>query len=178
MEDIVLQVQVAEIPEEGLRVDVEDHSWFPDREVTRRGDLQASVFFSHQSERILVSGTISVTIVLVCDRCLEEFIFPSEIDFQLAVELERTDQTLTLADHECDRNEMDVIFIEEPVIDIGDILYQQVILSLPQKALCMSDCRGVCGNCSVDLNREECHCRTDDGKSPFSVLEQLLKEKK
>jgi uncharacterized protein len=172
-----LKVQVADIPEEGLRVDVDDSSWLPDREFARRDDFQASIFFSRLAGRVMVSGSISVTIVLECDRCLEEFGFPEKIDFQLVVEQEE-DPAQALADHEIDRNEMDVIFLAEPVIDIDDILYQQVVLALPQKSLCRSDCRGVCGNCGADLNREECRCRMDDGGSPFSVLDQLLKEKK
>jgi len=178
MEDIVLRVQVAEIPEEGLQVDVGKNSWFPDSEFTRRDDLQANVFLSRRAGRILVSGSISVTIVLACDRCLEKFGYPMEIDFQLAVELAGKDQTLALAEHECDRNEMDVVFLDEPVIDISDILYQQVVLGVPQKSLCRNDCRGFCGNCGADLNKNECHCRMDDDGSPFNVLGQLLKEKK
>ncbi len=174
----MLKVQVADIPEEGLRVDVDDCSWFPEREFTLRDDFRASIRFSHLDGRIMISGSISVTFVLGCDRCLAEFEFPEKIDFQLAVEPEKEDQALALADHEIDRNEMDVIFLTEPVIDVDDILYQQVVLAVPQKSLCRSNCRGVCGNCGADLNREECRCRMDDGGSPFSVLEQLLKEKK
>jgi uncharacterized protein len=174
----MLKVQVADIPEEGLRVDVDDCSCFPEREFARLDDFKASIFFSRLAGRVMVSGSISVSIVLECDRCLEEFALPEKIDFKLALELEKEDQTLTLADHEIDRKEMDVIFLTEPVIDVDDMLYQQVVLALPQKSLCRSDCRGVCGNCGADLNREECRCRMDDGGSPFSVLEQLLKEKK
>ena len=174
----MLKVQVADIPEEGLRVDVNDCSWFPDLEFARRDDLQVIIFFSRLANRVMISGSISVTIVLECDRCLEEFEFPEKIDFQLAVELEKEDPALDIADHEIDRNEMDVIFLPEPVIDVDDILYQQVVMAVPQKSLCRSDCRGVCGNCGADLNREECRCRMDDGGSPFSVLDQLLKEKK
>ena len=174
----MLRVQVTEIPEEGLQIDVEDDSWFPDQEFTRRDDLQASAFLLGQSGRILISGSISVTVVLECDRCLEEFGSLRKIDFQLALELEKEDQALALADQECDRNEMDVIFLAEPVIDIGDILYQQIVLAVPQKALCRDDCQGFCSKCGIDLNKEECHCRTDDSGSPFSALAQLLKEKK
>ena len=176
-EGAVLKVQVADIPEEGLRVDVDDFSWFPDREFGRRDDFQASIFFSGLAGRVMITGSMSMSIVLECDRCLKEFEFPKKIDFQLAVEQEE-DPSLALADHEVDRNEMDVIFLTEPVIDIDDILYQQVVLALPQKSLCRSKCRGVCGRCGADLNREDCRCRMDDGGSPFSVLGQLLKEKK
>ena len=174
----MLRVQVAEIPEEGLQLEVEDKSWFPDRDFTRIGDLQASVFLFRQSGRVLVTGSISVIMVLECDRCLEEFESSRKIDLQLAIELDREDEALQSADHELDHNEMDVIFLSEPVVDIGDILYQQIVLALPQKSLCRKDCRGFCGGCGVDLNKEECHCSQDDDGSPFGALAHLLKEKK
>ena len=174
----MLRVQVAEIPEEGLQVDVDDNSWFPGREFRRRGDLHASVFLSPHSGRVLVNGSISLTIVLNCDRCLEEFDLFKKIEFRLTLELEKEDLVQVSADHECDRNEMDVIYLAEPVVDVGDILYQQVVLALPQKAVCNSDCKGLCSKCGVDLNREECQCHMDTDGSPFSVLAKLLDEEK
>ena len=73
---------------------------------------------------------------------------------------------------------MDVVYLAEPVVDVGDILYQQVVLALPQKAVCNSDCKGLCSKCGVDLNLEECQCHRDTDGSPFSVLAKLLDEEK
>lgn len=174
----MIRIQVTEIPEEGLSLDVKDNSWFPERQFSRRDDLQASVFLSLRSGRVLVKGSIALTMVLECDRCLKEFDLPKKINFQLALELEKEDPAISSADHECDRNEMDVIFLAEPVVDVGDILYQQVVLALSHKTVCSKSCKGLCNSCGADLNKNDCNCHKGDDSSPFSVLAKLLDENK
>jgi hypothetical protein len=39
-------------------------------------------------------------------------------------------------------------------------LREQVLLALPMKVICRSDCRGLCPNCGANLNHEECRCET------------------
>lgn len=177
-EDAVLQVQTVEIPEEGLSVKVSDLSWFPDEEVMRRGDLKAEAFFSRSNERFVVSGSIDVVVVLGCDRCLGEFELPRNIIFRVVFDPNGEDPALAAREYECDKDEMDVVFLKEPVIDLGIILSQQVILAVPQKNLCRADCLGLCSSCGENLNMKKCSCRGGDSNSPFSVLGQLIKDEK
>ncbi|MEN8143248.1 MAG: DUF177 domain-containing protein [Thermodesulfobacteriota bacterium] len=173
-----MQIQVAEIPEEGMQVDVDDVSWFPGREVSRKGDLRASVHLTRSGERILASGSISLILVLACDRCLQEFAEPKKIDFQLVFELSGEDPALEQKEYECDQGEMDTVFLEKPVIDLSAVLYQQLILALPQSSLCREECLGLCRICGQNLNLEDCGCVREETSSPFKGLGQLLKDKK
>jgi uncharacterized protein len=177
-EDAVLQVQTVEIPEEGLSVKVTDASWFPDREVARRGGLEVEVSFSRRNERISVTGSIDLVMQRSCDRCLAEFELPKHITFQVVFDLGGEDPALTAREYECDQSEMDVVFLEEPVIDLGAILSQQVMMAAPQKNLCRSDCRGFCPGCGADLNKNKCSCEAGGSDSPFNVLRQLATKKK
>ena len=177
-EEAVLQVQAVGIPEEGLSVNVTDASWFPDREVSRRGDLQADVFLSRSNERVFASGSIDLVMLFSCDRCLEKFELPKHITFRVVFDLSGEDPALATKEYECDKSEMDVVFLEEPVIDLGALLTQQLILAVPQKNLCRSDCRGLCSDCGADLNRKKCGCKVGDADSPFSTLGQLITKKK
>ena len=46
---------------------------------------------------------------------------------------------------------------------------------LPIKAICQSDCRGLCPNCGANLNHEECRCEThatDPRMAPLARLKQ------
>ncbi len=176
-EDAVLQVQVVEIPEEGLSVKVTDASWFPDREVARREGLEVEVSFSRRNESISVAGSIDLIMQLSCDRCLADFELPRHISFRVVFDLGGEDPALTAREYECDQSEMDVVFLEEPVIDLGAILSQQVLMAVPQKNLCQSDCRGFCPGCGADLNRDKCSCEDGDPDSPFGVLRQLATKK-
>jgi uncharacterized protein len=50
-----------------------------------------------------------------------------------------------------------------------------VLLALPLKVICQSDCRGLCPNCGANLNHEECRCEThatDPRLAPLARLKQ------
>ena len=50
-----------------------------------------------------------------------------------------------------------------------------VLLALPMKVICQSDCRGLCANCGANLNHEECRCEThatDPRMAPLARLKQ------
>ena len=44
-------------------------------------------------------------------------------------------------------------------IELGEDIRQEVVLSLPTRILCKEDCKGVCMDCGVDFNFEECQCK-------------------
>lgn len=173
----MLQVRAVEIPEEGLALKVSDPSWFPEREVARQGSPRVDVFLARRNERVFLSGAIDLVMLRNCDRCLEEFALPRHMEFEVVFDLSGEDPTLLVREYECDINEMDVVFLAEPVIDLGAVLSQQVILAVPGKSLCRSDCRGICPVCGADRNKKNCSCAAADGDSPFGVLNQLTKKK-
>lgn len=177
-EDAVLQVQVAEIPDEGLSLEVVDVSWFPGREVARCGDLVTEVFIRRRDARVFVTGTIDLVMVFPCDRCLETFELPERISFRVVFDLGGENPAPFAKEHECDKEEMDVEFLAGTSLDLGAILAQQVILALPLKRLCRPDCLGLCPGCGEDLNGGGCRCRVGDDSATFGILRQLVTKKK
>lgn len=176
-----LQVKFAEIPAEGLRVDVDDVSWFPDGEVARHGIPKAVVSLERKGERVVVAGVVDVSLVLTCDRCLMEFARPSKVVFRLILEVAVPGQSSDdhqQVDFENDPDGFELVVIDGPVVDLGELLYQQMLLSLPLRVLCRTDCRGICGGCGASLNAEECDCGDVPGSPPFAALGRLLKNKK
>jgi uncharacterized protein len=176
-EEAMLQVQALEIPEKGLSVEVADSSWFPVQEISRRGKLQTNVFLSRDGDRVNVSGSILFILLASCDRCLVEFELPKSIDFSAIFDLGGEDPALLVKDYECDKSEIDVVYLEEPIIDLGSILSQQIIMALPRKNLCCNDCLGLCHGCGENLNTKKCSCKAGNDESPFSVLSQLAIKK-
>src|SRR5712671_5730555 len=58
---------------------------------------------------------------------------------------------------------------------LADVIKEQVLLALPLKVICQSDCRGLCPNCGANLNHEECRCEThatDPRMAPLARLKQ------
>lgn len=177
----MLQIRFNEIPEEGLRCNVEDVTWFPDREVARRGAPTVFVELKRIGERVQARGSIAVSLVFKCDRCLEEFVTPLEIDFHLVLEKSEPEQVLPEQqeiEFEVDSTQIEVLSFDGQLVDLGDLLYQQIILALPHKNLCREDCRGICGHCGANLNQEPCGCSDETAGSPFGALRQLLKNDK
>ena len=43
-------------------------------------------------------------------------------------------------------------------LDLGDVVREQLFLSLPLKRLCREDCRGLCPTCGKNLNTGACGC--------------------
>lgn len=177
VEDAVLQVQIAEIPAKGLSLKVTDPTWFPGSEVSRTGVLEVEVSLTRRNERIYVASSIDLIMLATCDRCLAEFELPQQITFQVIFDLKGEDPALHAREYECDQDEMDVIFLEDPVIDIGATLAQQVTMAVPQKNLCQSECQGFCSGCGINLNNNKCCCEAGNTESPFSVLSKLTTKK-
>ncbi len=57
-----------------------------------------------------------------------------------------------------EENELDNYYLEDLILDLDDFVNEQVIISLPAKALCNTACKGLCPFCGTDLNKAECGC--------------------
>lgn len=175
----MLKIHLNEIPEEGLRFSVNDAAWFPELEVTRRGNPEAFLLLKRSGERVLVNGSIKVALVFLCDRCLEEFVRLQEINFQLVLEVAGPESVLSEqqdTEYEYDPGQIEVVYCDGQFVDLGDLLCQQMILAVPLKSLCRDDCCGICEHCGADRNLRKCGCADALESSPFASLNQLLKK--
>lgn len=172
-----MKILFAEIPEEGLTVEIEDQSWFPDLVFTRTNKAYARMLFVKKGDgRVLLKGNISVDLVYPCDRCLEEYTYPINSNFSVDFELLNLgEQDCQEKEHACSESEMDVVFLDEAKIDVFSILEQQVYIAAPTKRLCRQQCKGLCPGCGVVLNTSPCECVEDTSKSPFAILARLKK---
>ncbi|MBI3406164.1 MAG: DUF177 domain-containing protein [Acidobacteria bacterium] len=122
---------------------------------------------------IRVFGQMSVRVELVCARCLEAVTEEVSRDFDLYYRPASgtpSDSEVHLKD-----GETEVGFFEGEGIFLSDILTEQVNLQIPMKAICRSDCRGLCPQCGANLNHEECRCEThtvDPRLQPLARLKQ------
>jgi uncharacterized protein len=165
-----MKVQFGEIPPEGLRFEIKDESWFPDHDLQRTGPVLAIIGLNRNGvDRVLMEGEIKTTIAFDCDRCLENYTM--DIDSSFRLDLEYTaGSRLEPPEHEVSPSEMDMIYLEEPVVDVFAMLNQQVYLMIPWKHLCRESCKGLCSMCGADLNTETCGCKKELKSSPFAIL--------
>ena len=102
-------------------------------------DVFADLEFKSLGEFIEVVGNVSGKIKLTCDRCLNEF------DYDLDIKIQETYAKHSLQDEysqefELQRGQFVTDLNGEKEIDVYDLLYQSVILNLPNKKVCGINC--------------------------------------
>ena len=170
-----MKIAFADISREGNHYEVHDDSWFPATEIERILPVEADLFLCRKgTNRVEVRGFLRTGVSLQCDRCLAAYNFPVDIVYHLILEVP-AEERWQVKELECSGRDLETVLLREPIVDSGDILRQQLYLSLPEKRLCSQDCRGLCPECGVDLNSRTCSCIKETAASPFSVLAALKK---
>ncbi len=153
--------------------EISDDGWFPHDDMTLAGTLDGHLSISKKSDaEALVTGRLQALVELPCDRCCRLVKTALSADFEYDCVVGKEDPH-TGIDTECREEDCCRIYINEPVIDLGEILREQVYLALPVQVLCRQSCKGLCHQCGADLNNESCSCSSSDLSSPFAVLRQL-----
>ena len=101
--------------------------------------IKSELIIKSLGDFIEVSGDVFGTIKLECDRCLSKF------DYELDFEIEETFAKTSLYEEYSQEVELKsgqfITDLEgEKEIDIYDLLYQSVILALPNKKVCGINC--------------------------------------
>ncbi|MCK9478085.1 MAG: DUF177 domain-containing protein [Firmicutes bacterium] len=97
---------------------------------------------------------VSADLSAVCARCLGEAVEKIEFDIKEKVE---DDENL-----------------KGSLLDIGNIALQNIYLNMPLRFLCRSDCKGLCSECGMDLNKGQCKCNDEAIDERLSILKKLL----
>jgi uncharacterized protein len=118
-----------------------------------------------------LAGQVTTVLELPCSRCLEPFALPVDAAFDLRYhpqELNTGDE-----DREIAEDDLSTAFYEHEQIDLGQLMREQFLLSLPMKPLCGDDCKGLCPICGANLNKTTCGCRRDWDDPRLAVLKTL-----
>lgn len=169
-----MRIKWDEIPASGLLFSIDDGSWIPGKEVECQGPGMCTVSLIKKGERVFLTGSLRLPVVLECDRCLDSFAYNLAEEFEVFFELlAKEDAAASGSDHFCKGSELDVVYLAEPSIDIFSVLAQQMYLAVPEKRLCSDKCLGLCAECGANLNRRPCDCAVGVSTSPFNVLAKL-----
>lgn len=121
---------------------------------------------------IRVKGHLSVTMESDCDRCLETALIPLEADFDLYYrpepELGRIRDEV-----EIDEGESQIAFYEGEGLELGDILREHILLSLPMQRVCSDACKGICPVCGQNRNLVACGCAIKPADDRWAALKNL-----
>ena len=124
--------------------------------------------------QIRISGELHTRVEMACARCLEPVIEEVSRDFDLYYRPMRSisreeEVRLKLDDTE-------IAFFEGDGLFLTDVLAEQVLLAIPMKIICRSDCKGLCPHCGANLNSDECRCESHPGDSRMAPLARLKQD--
>lgn len=151
-------IELSRLPAEGVRLEgrtdvfrldgedsVRDLSW-----ALRVMPSGSDVFLDVQGKG-LWEGT--------CSRCLEPFERTLQVDSQF---LGSKDPDLVARGaHTLGTQDLDVVFLPEPVVDEEAMVREQFQLQVPMHPLCREECEGLCPRCGKNWNKGHCHCRPE-----------------
>ncbi len=174
MEREALRIPLEDIPPEGLSLEFELGGEILADCIPLSAPLEARVFLIKRGIDVKAIGHVKTAVQLQCDRCLEEFVWPVEEDFE--VEFRPKASMPHREETQLTREDMEVIFYEGDRIPVDDLVREQVLLAVPVKKLCQEECQGLCPYCGKNLNQGPCGCKLRR-ESPFAVLQELLAKK-
>ena len=116
-------------------------------------------------------GTISAQVELECDRCLQTMAWPLTTGFDVEYVPAGYYEAEQLA--ELQDNDLAQSVFDGESIDVDDLVREQVILSLPARALCREECKGLCSVCGIDKNLKDCECESRPRDPRWAALDDL-----
>lgn len=119
-------------------------------------------------------GRVTTSLELPCGRCLEPFTWPVAGEFNLRYQ--PRSQNTGSDEREIQEDDLATAFYENEEIDLGQLMREQVYLSLPMKPLCSDACHGLCPVCGTNLNRGSCDCKPEWEDPRMAVLKTLKRE--
>lgn len=142
-----------------------------DERARLKGPAEVRGSVQRNDQKVQVRGKVSAEVELDCDRCLRPITLAIatgfEVDYVPAgnypaeqfAELQDDDLGLSVFDGEA--------------IDIDDLVREQVILTLPARALCGENCKGLCSVCGIDKNLKDCECESRLVDPRWAALDDL-----
>jgi uncharacterized protein len=123
------------------------------------GDIELRLVLEALNDGIAVRGSIGVPWVGVCRRCLVN------LDGIDAVEIDELYQKTVI--------DPDAFIIEDGQLDLNPLVRETALLALDDERLCRPDCAGLCPNCGIDRNLEQCDCNTEVTDPRWAALDSL-----
>jgi uncharacterized protein len=174
-----MKFRLEDIPEEGLEANFsEAEDWLDERLRVEEKRLfriidpiRVHLRLSKSGSMIHVKSRLETGVELVCARCLEPFSLGLNSEFNVVLK-PRPDFPLA-QERELNREDLESDFYEGEEIDLTSFVQDQVLLTLPQKAVCREECHGLCPHCGKNLNREVCQCPNAPLDPRFQVLKNF-----
>ena len=111
---------------------------------------------------VTMEATADYRLETQCDRCAEPMVYRAEVPIAHTL-------VTTRESEESD----ELILLEQFRFCPDNLIWEDIVLSLPPKFLCRPDCKGLCPQCGANQNEAPCACQPE-GDPRLAALRQLL----
>ncbi len=135
-----------------------------------------SGFLERNNSEYRLSGEVVTVVEMECVRCLDPVRESVRREFDL---LFQHRESLIYAEHEelaLLQSDTRISFLTGSELPLNELMREQVLLALPMKPLCRSECPGLCPVCGIHLNNDSCECSLQEINPAFEVLGEFKKQ--
>ena len=136
------------------------------------GPVNVTVSYYRAGMDVFLDGDLRVDLRGSCSRCLTDYPLSLAREFSLVLapesELGPGDDDGELAD-----DDLALSYYAGEEIDLAPLVEEQVILGLPTRPLCRTECRGLCPHCGAPLNDGDCGCTVVTHDPRLAILRNL-----
>ena len=128
-------------------------------------DLTGTAAGTKTARGVLLQGQMDAVMTLQCSRCLEDYAHSIGIEFAelYAFDPRKLDESAQKLP-------------DNGVIDLGPLVREEMLVSVPINPHCSDDCLGLCPICGGNLNETRCHHDEIDIDPRLEVLRSYLGE--
>lgn len=136
-------------------------------------DIECDIVLLKKGSEVTLTGSVGFFIILQCSRCLEEF--TNHKKENLSAHFVKSETYVSKEKEKLLESDITIEYYHKDTIDLTQIIYDAVNLSIPLKPLCKEDCKGLCPICGTNLNKESCKCKREKTDPRWEPLKKLLK---
>ena len=122
-------------------------------------EVKVDLKIQKSDEEYFCQGNAHAKVVLECVRCLDKY--ESDMNFKTDFIICSEEYHDRLKDEAEDNENYVFCYGNEIKADITDIIREAIIIAVPMMPLCSEDCAGLCANCGINRNHQDCYCQTE-----------------
>lgn len=178
--DMLIRVQDLELRKQDFEEEIQPGTIDFGSEVSQVGVMKtqgrAELVREHHGGReyvddIRLVGKLAGRVELNCARCLEPVSQDISWSFDLLYRPLSTDKgkdevSITEA-------ETEIGYYQDEGLELDDVLREQVLLAVPIKVVCRTECKGLCPQCGQNLNEGVCGCQENPANPRWNALKDL-----
>ena len=118
---------------------------------------------------IRLRGSVEGDFQAICARCATTL--PQHVSEHFDLIFRPSGIDASLGERAITEAETEIGYYEESGLSLEDVVREQVLLTLPERALCRDDCKGLCPHCGGNRNEHDCDCGSRQVDSRWNALQ-------